>query len=191
ITGTSVSPSLFVIPRENVSFSGSFSDAAAMDSHVATWDFGDGSNATENIVAGGSTDLNASHSYAAAGTYTVRLKVADDDGTAGVATTTLTVMTPQQALGLLASYVENLPGLNAGEKNSLLVKLNAASDALTRGDATAAGNELNAFLNELNADLSSGKVSRDSASVLSASVHVVQSALGTRNRFTDLWPLGL
>ena len=191
ITGISASPSLVVAPQELLSFSGSFSDPGP-DSHVATWDFGDGTSlTTPTIPAGGSTNLAASHSFAAAGTYTVRLKVADDDGTTGVAATTVTVQTPQQALGSIAAYVQALPGLNKGQVNSLLAKLHAASDAAARGDTNAANNQLNAFLNELAADVSSGKVLPANASVLSASVHAVQGALGTRNRFTDWWPLGL
>jgi PKD repeat protein len=191
ITGVSASPSLVIAPLELLSFSGAFSDPGPQDWHVATWDFGDGTTlTTPQIPAGGSTSLSASHSYAAAGTYTVHLKVADDDGTTGVATTTVTVQTAGQALAAIAAYVQGL-GLNKGETNSLLAKLNAASDAAGRGDTNAANNELNAFLNELSADVSSGKISPASASLLSASVHAVQGALGTRNRFTDWWPLGL
>ncbi len=192
ITGLSAGPSLVIAPQEMLNFSGSFADAGLAESHVATWDFGDGTPVTiSNIAAGGPTSLAAPHQYASAGTYTVRLKVADDDGVTGETTASVLVMTPQQALGKLTTYVQSLSGLNKGQMNSLLAKLNAASDALARGDTTAANNQLNAFLNEVQAYVNAGKISQATATTLRATVHAVQAALGTRNRFIEWLPLGL
>jgi PKD repeat protein len=64
-----------------VSFSGSFSDLDASDTHTFKWDFGDGEMATGN--------LTPTHVYADDGVYTVTLNVTDDDG--GIGTDTLTV----------------------------------------------------------------------------------------------------
>jgi hypothetical protein len=169
---------LIVVPGESLSFAGSFTDPGTLDTHTATWNFGDG---------GSSTGLTATHAYGAAGAYTVTLTVRDDDGAAGSATAKVTVQTAQQSLSVIAAYVQNLPGLNAGQKNSLIAKLNSASDSATRGDNKTAGNQLNAFLNELQAYYSANKVSAQAYNTLRADVHAVEGALGTYNRFLGWW----
>lgn len=187
----SITPSapLVTTAQESLSFTGAFSDPGALDSHTVKWSFGDGSTATSSYGPGGSAGLSANHSYAAAGTYTLSLTVTDDDGGVGQASTKVVVQTAQQALSSIAAYVQKLPNLNAGQKNSLVVKLNAASASATRGDTTAAHNQLNAFLNELQADLNTGKVSSGDAATLRGAVHAVEAALGTYNRFLEWWPL--
>lgn len=68
---------------------GSASDPGAADDAAGltyAWDFGDG---TATVVGSGLT--SPSHMYHMAGTYTVRLTVADKDGATGVATATATV----------------------------------------------------------------------------------------------------
>ena len=101
------------------------------------------------------------------------------------------VQTPAQALGPIADYVRGLKTLNDGQKNSLIAKLNAASDALDRGNTNAASNQLEAFLNELQADMKTGKVTPGDASNLRLAANAVLGALGTYNRFLDWWSLGL
>jgi PKD repeat protein len=54
-----------------VPFSGTVSDASALDTHVLEWDMGDGT-----IITG---TLEPTHTYTAAGVYTVTLTVTDDD----------------------------------------------------------------------------------------------------------------
>lgn len=189
ITSVTPSVSLVTTAQESITFAGSFSDPGALDSHTATWNFGDGSTATSSYGPGGSAGVSATHSYSAAGTYTVSLTVTDDDGGVGQATTKVAVQSVEQALSGVAAYVEKLPNLNGGQKNSLVAKLNAAAASASRGDTTAAHNQLNAFLNELQADLNTGKVSSGDAATLRAAVHAVQAALGTYNRFLEWWPL--
>jgi PKD repeat protein len=126
---------------------------------------------------------SASHSYAAPGTYTVTLTVTDDDLGAGLATTTVTVQTPQQALASIGGAVQALKTLNAGQKNSLIAKLNAAGASIGRGDTTAANNQLNAFLNELQADVNAGRISSEDMTALRSAIHDVQASLGIYNRF--------
>ncbi len=186
-----VTPSapLVVTAQESIALSGSFSDPGALDSHTATWTFGDGATSSTTYGPGGSAGFSTSHAYAAAGSYTVSLTVRDDDGGLGQASAKVVVQTPQAALGSIAGYVQGLSTLNAGQKNSLIAKLNAATAAVGRGDITAANNQLGAFLNELQADVNTGKVSPAAASVLRSAIHAVQAALGTYNRFLEWWPL--
>lgn len=181
ITSITWTPQLVLTANQSVSFAGTFTDPGTLDTHTTVWNFGD---------RAGSTGLSAAHSYSAAGTYPVTFTVTDDDNGASQATATVTVQTPQQALSSIGGYIQSLKSLNAGQKNSLMAKLNAASDSMARGNTTAANNQLNALLNELQADLNSGRItSADMATVRNA-VHAVQGALGTYNRFLEWWPLG-
>lgn len=188
ITATTAGAPLVLTSQESVTFGGTFSDPGVLDSHVATWNFGDGTTSTTSYGPGGSASLSTSHTYSSAGTYNVTLTVTDDDGGAGTATTQVLVQTPQQALSSIAGFVGGLKSLSAGEKNSLIAKLDAASASAARGDTTAAHNQLAAFLNELQADLNTGKVSAGDAATLRSAVHAVQAALGNYNRFLEWWP---
>jgi hypothetical protein len=200
IIGTNVAPSakigsvsasapLVVTSQETLTFAGSFTDPGKLDSHVVTWTFGDGASSTASYGPGGDAGFSATHAYGAAGTYTARLTVTDDDGGVATATTQVVVQTPQQAMSKIAAYVSSLATLTGGQKDSLIAKLNAASASAARGDAATAHNQLNAFLNELRADTSTGKVSSADAATLNAAVHAVQAALGNFNRFLEWWPL--
>ena len=197
IIGTNVTPtahvsiaqSLVTVPQQSIGFSGSFTDPGVLDTHRVTWNFGDGASSTANYGPGGSATLSASHSYAAAGTYTLRLTVTDDDGGAGQATATVTVQTTQAALSRIAGAVNALNSLNAGQKNSLVAKLNAASASAARGDNKACNNQLNAFLNEFQADVKTAKVSDLQAGPISSAVYSVKGSLGSYNRFLEWWPL--
>ena len=182
VSSISFTPSVQLVTTagETVNFKGTFSDADTADAYTITWNFGDGATAT---------GLTPSHPYAAAGTYTVTFQVSDGEGGVGRATVSVPVQTTQAALGSIAGAVQALPGLNAGQKKSLVAKLNAASAAAGRGDTTAAHNQLNAFLNELQADVNSGNVSSRDAGILRSAVHAVLGSLGTYNRFLEWWPL--
>ncbi len=73
-----------VYRNDLVSFSGSFSDPGALDTHTVVWDFGDGS--------GTSGTLTPTHVYTLEGTYPVMLTVTDKDGGVGSAAATVTVL---------------------------------------------------------------------------------------------------
>ena len=188
ITGFSASAPLVLVPQEIVTFTGSFSDPGP-DTHTTTWDFGDGTAPV--TVPAPSTSFQATHAYTNAGTYTVRLKVADDDGMTGQTASTVTIQTTAQALNAIKAYVLHLSGLNDGQKNSLAAKLDAAADSANRGQTKTATNQLNAFLNELQADVNAGRVSIGDATALRAAVAAVKGSFGTYNRFLGWWPLGL
>jgi hypothetical protein len=68
--------------------SATFTDAGVKDTHTAIWDWGDSTNGTPDTTPGTVTESNGSgtvgpdsHTYTAAGVYTVKLTVTDDDGT--------------------------------------------------------------------------------------------------------------
>lgn len=173
-------PALTIIaPEETLNFAGTYNDPAP-EPHTFRWDFGDGATASS---------LTAAHAYATAGTYTVTLTVWDDEKVSGSATATVTVLSAQAAIASMTKYVEGIKTLNAGQQNSLVAKLNAASDAISRGNDTAAHNQLNAFVNELDADLQAGKISKADYNALRADAHAVEGAVGTFNRFLEWWPL--
>ena len=192
ITGvapTSGLPLLVLTPNLSLTFTGNFSDPGVLDSHTATWNFGDGATSTTNFGPSGSAGLSVAHAYGRDGTYPVTLTVKDFDGGESTATTKVVVQTTQQALGSISAAVQKIASLNDGEKSSLTVKLNAASASLARGDTKTANNQLNAFLNELQALVNSGRLSSGDAAALRNSVHAVQAAIGTYNRFLQWWPL--
>jgi hypothetical protein len=112
----------------------------------------------------------------------------DDDGGAGVATTTAVVQTPQQALSSIEAYVRSIKTLNKGQMNSLIVKLEAASASAARGDTKAAHNQMSAFLNEIRAYVKTGKVTYGEQTILTGAIHAVEAALGTYNRMLQWWP---
>ena len=63
-----------------INASTSFTDPGTLDTHSATWDWGDGTSSGTVTQGMGSGSVNDSHSYSVPGVYTVKLSVADDDG---------------------------------------------------------------------------------------------------------------
>lgn len=189
ISGYSGTVPLVITPQETISFTGNFTDPGALDTHTSKWDFGDSTSSSASYGASGSGTLSASHAYGAPGTYHVSLTVTDDDGGAGVATTTIVVQTAQQALTTIESYVGGIKALNKGQINSLIAKLDAASASAARGNYITAHNQMSAFLNELRADQKTGKVTNIEMTDLTSAIHAVEAALGTYNRILQWWPL--
>lgn len=128
----------------SVTASARFADPGTQDTHTATWDWGDGTTSSGSVTeSGGSGSVTGSHTYTAAGSYTVKLTVKDDDDaasspaeqtaivTSGGATwtwglndygqlgdgTTTDRSSPVQVNGLSGAT-----GLAAGEHHSMAVK---------------------------------------------------------------------
>src|SRR5262249_44301025 len=80
VTGPSPSPG---VRGQTLTFGGTFTDVGTKDTHTATFDWGDGTASTAATVTEpvGSTpgSVSAIHVYTKDGTYTVTLKVTDDD----------------------------------------------------------------------------------------------------------------
>ena len=70
-----------------------FADLGADDTHTATVDWGDGTGVQEAVTTGDSAaaSVQATHTYASAGTRTVTVCVADDEGAEGCDTSVLVV----------------------------------------------------------------------------------------------------
>ena len=165
-----------LLQGEAYAAAGSFGDAGA-DSWTATVDYGDGAGAQPLALNGNGFAL--SHRYTAAGTFTVTVRVTDDDGAEGVRTATVTVQSPRQAVGGLDAAVDALVGngsISRGNGNSLSAKLRAAEASLARGQGHTAANQLNAFINEVEAMAASGRLSAtDAATLTAAAQRVIRS----------------
>ena len=76
-----------------VEINAAFSDPGILDTHTAVVDWGDGSTSDGAILeSSGSGTASASHSYAAAGVYTIQLTVFDKDGAASNTVSTQVVI---------------------------------------------------------------------------------------------------
>src|SRR5712691_492817 len=163
-----------IVPQQPLKFTGSFTDAGlAVDgaaNYTPTWTWSDNYPSSSELVA--------TRAFSAAGTYTATLTVKDDDGVAGSATTTVTVITREAALAKITTFVQGVSGLNAGQRNSLLVKMQAVLDSLQRGNSNAACGQLNAFVNEVDADQKAGRLTSGDAGTMTDAARQIQRSLG-------------
>jgi DNA/RNA endonuclease G (NUC1) len=156
-----------LVPGETYSAAGSFTDPGA-DSWTATVDYGDGSGVNPLGLTGKTFALT--HVYTAAGTFTVTVRVADDD-VETARSATVTVLTPAQAVGSAIALVDALATggkIDAGNANSLRSKLDNAQRSLETGNTNAASGQLRALLNEIDALLHSDRVSASDVDALRA-----------------------
>src|SRR5207247_1617835 len=81
ITGRPAGP---VLLGTSITTSAQFSDPGGAGHHSATWDWGDGTTSSGTLAeANGTGTVAGTHSYTAAGTYTVMLTVTDRGGKSG------------------------------------------------------------------------------------------------------------
>ncbi|MGK2935495.1 MAG: DNA/RNA non-specific endonuclease [Gemmatimonadaceae bacterium] len=152
------------IEGEAISMSGQMSSDPDGDALTYAWRFGDGGNAT---------GVNVTHAYASGGTFTVRLIVTDIRGLADTVTTTAAIASWSQATGSASAALAQLQAagkINAGDANSLQVKLDAAIQQFRGGNPGAAVNQLEAFIHELDTMVRSGRLSEADAAQLRALV---------------------
>jgi DNA/RNA endonuclease G (NUC1) len=158
-----------ILQGETYTATVTFTDPGA-DTWRASANFGDGSPTVAPALSDKS--FNLEHRYTASGDFTVVVNVLDKDGGLGARSATVNVQSPLQGIANISEMLSSLgngsnasarTGVNAGQLNSLRVKLNAASAQLSAGNTTAATNILEAFLNELDATVKSGRVSDGAA----------------------------
>lgn len=145
-----------IILGETLTASGVVRDYGA-DTWIATVDYGDSSGVQPLALSHMSFTLN--HVYRTAGTYVVTVTVTDDDGDSGSGEITVTVLTIPQSLQAISQDIDNLAafgGLKEGNAASLKAKVEAADQQFEMGQAGAAANQLEAFLNEVAALIASG-----------------------------------
>ena len=63
-----------------INASADFTDPGVLDTHTASWDWGDGTSAGTVTQGTGSGSVSDSHSYSTPGVYTLKLTTTDDDG---------------------------------------------------------------------------------------------------------------
>jgi hypothetical protein len=93
VTVNNVGPSvgnISTIPSDptpiNTAFNASanFTDAGVLDTHTASWNWGDGNTSAGTVTeSNGSGSVTGNHAYTAAGVYSVTLTIADNNGGVG------------------------------------------------------------------------------------------------------------
>jgi DNA/RNA endonuclease G (NUC1) len=156
---------------EAVSMSGAGSTDADGDALTYAWSFGDGASTTGSAV---------SHTYAAGGTYTVRLIVADILGLADTTTTTAQIATTQDAIQNVIAQVNQLVAtgvLGSGNGIALKAELDAALKHLAKGNVGPAIEKLEDFLAQLASYVGAGKLTEAQAEPLRTAVERIIASL--------------
>jgi DNA/RNA endonuclease G (NUC1) len=167
-----------LLPGETYAASGTFTDPGA-DTWTATVDYGDGSGVTALALVGKTFALT--HTYASANTYTVTVRISDDDVTVA-RTATVTVLSPTQAATNALTLVQTLldgGALNAGIAKSLASKLEGVRKSLEDDNVNAASGKLRALLNEIQALIRSGRVREEEIEPLQTLVERVLTSIST------------
>jgi len=164
-----------LLPGEQYTSSGGFTDPGS-DSWTATVDYGDGGGKTALSLTGKTFAL--SHTYQAAGTFTVTVEVSDDHVTSA-ATQSVTVMSPIEAIQKVQGMVDALVAggkLDAKAAKTLSVKLTGAIKDLDKADVGFAIEKLQSVLDQLDAFVRTGKLSpTDAAPIRTLVGRVIQS----------------
>lgn len=108
--------SLFAVGTP-VTFAADVSDAGANDALTCSidLDLGTGSTALSGTVTGGAGTCGTSHSYAAAGVYTVTMSVADDDGGTAADTVMIVVYDPSAGFVTGGGWISSPAGAYAAD----------------------------------------------------------------------------
>jgi hypothetical protein len=150
VIGTTVP---FVILGTPVMLSSAFTDPGRLDRQTAAITWGDGTTdlnsafvSFDEAFGDGTGSLVQLHNYLTAGTFSIGVGVADDDGGAGQASTSLRVLTPSQALAEIITMLDAKIAACGG--NAYCSDLGHARVALAGSNA----NSNNGALNHLDAD---------------------------------------
>lgn len=131
VTATNATPTvgaisgLPVVPiavNTTMTASAAFADPGTLDSHSAVWTWGDGATSGGTVtetVGSGSGSVSGTHTYTAAGVYTVSLAVSDADGLSGSNTFEFVVVYDPSA-GFLTGggWIDSPPGAYVANPNA-------------------------------------------------------------------------
>jgi PKD repeat protein len=153
--------SQFILPGvHTLTFHGTFSDPGWLDTHTATWNFGDGLPAVtkslteENNQPDATGTVTATHVYSAPGNYQVTVTVTDDDlGATTSAAWTVHVADVVEAKHDLAAYIQSLPS-NAFKGKEVQQKATFANMFIAL-DKMIADKEWNGFITSLQSNIRS------------------------------------
>jgi PKD repeat protein len=119
-----------------------------------------------------------------AGTYTVGLRVTDDEGLSATATATIHVITvlefTNNTITTASQQITDLSGsgaLTSGQANSMQSKLEAAKASLEKENTTAAANQVAALIHQIDAILKKRGTTGDLAAALAALEEDLAAAL--------------
>lgn len=135
----------FIFPHHRLTFSGSFVDSGWLDTHTASWDFGDGTIVPDDVVEenerpNATGDAVEQHAYQQPGIYFVTLTITDDDTDDGVSPPWIvTVLTPGQGIQALDAYIQGLDADDFNKKakqrkKALSNSLEAVVDLIEAGE---------------------------------------------------------
>jgi DNA/RNA endonuclease G (NUC1) len=167
-----------LLPGERYTAAGSFTDPG-VDPWSATVDYGDGAGAKPLTLNGKSFAL--SKTYNRPGTYTVTVRVSDDDGTS-TATQTVFVLTGAQVVRNAITVVDQLVAegkLTAATGHALKVILEQVARQFERGNAKVTAQQLQAFLNHLDAQVRARRIRAEDAAVIRSLIERVIRAAPT------------
>jgi hypothetical protein len=133
-TGLALDPS---VAGPSVTVDATFTDPDALDTHRAVIDWGDNTSTTQDLVAGATT-FDASHVYAASGTYTVTATVTEPAGGSTTATRRVVVTVPADSASDVVDQMSALVvsfDLDRNTERWLLKKLDDLKGSLAYGNS--------------------------------------------------------
>src|SRR5678815_5819298 len=99
-----------------------------------------------------------------------------DSGNTASCSFTVTVLTPQAVIENLINTINGLP-LSGTQKQGLISKLTAASDAITQGKTNVACNKLSDFISQVTSFISNGNLTSTQGQALINSANHILSLI--------------
>ncbi len=182
VVGTVSFPSTVAVSN-SVPLSATFTDQGVIDTHTATINWGDG-HTTNGVVSEshGSGSVSGSHAYAAPGSYTVTVSVADNDGGVGQATASTVAINQISALSPAGVWIGLKNSDDVGTKFDVKVEAFKGNTLVASGELDSFAGGSSGFNNAHLATIpfnSFSSVDLPTGSVLSVTVSVRNACVGS------------